>query len=131
MSQVCNLKTTLPDLYYNRSKVTIDYLYLYSQQRIVIDAGQTVTINLDLQLNFQDQTGTYLPFDIWSPKTLIKELQFVENPIHVQITEGYYRPILQIKNVSTTKINITMGSAIAQINMDQPFKVIVSSIKNE
>lgn len=128
MSYIANLKTPYVGFYQNRSKVQINYMVFYIPIKTVVQPSQSTILNLGVSMNMTTVEGEYVPFDIIPPKVLSSQLQFIINPIQVNITSGMYQVNIEIKNLSSSSVVLLPGSVIAQIIMDKSFKVV---IKNE
>jgi len=116
----CLIKTPYTQLYQNRMKVEIDYMYLYFPSTLVVDVGSEAILNLGLQLKFVSGSQT-LPFDISNAVTLVG-LELIPNPVHVD-QETFYIVNLKVKNTSSEKVVIKTGMAVGYIKMNNPFKV--------
>ncbi len=116
----CLIKTPYIQLYQNRMKVELDYMYLYYPSTIIIQPNNEVVLNLALQIKFVNGAQV-LPFDIQTAITLVG-IEFIPNPVHVD-QETFYQANIKVKNTTNEKIIIKQGMAVGYIKMNFPFKV--------
>jgi len=116
----CLIKTPYIQLYQNRMKVELNYMYLYYPSTIIIQPNNEVVLNLALQIKFVNGAQV-LPFDIQTAITLIG-IEFIPNPVHVD-QETFYQANIKVKNTSNEKVILKQGMAVGYIKMNFPFKV--------
>ena len=116
----CLIKTPYIQLYQNRMKVELNYMYLYYPSTIIIQPNNEVVLNLALQIKFVNGAQV-LPFDIVKASPLLN-LEFIPNPVHVD-QETFYQANIKVKNTSNEKVILKQGMAVGYIKMNFPFKV--------